>query len=150
MHCGRPLGHNKPSQYNMHVHIAEEFRLWLKEAYPRFLLAYAPANCTSKMQIADLTLNRPLKACFTGLHQNFMIMECRRHIAGGGLAKDVKFSEAVSKCAGIALSWLLQAYANLSSVDLHSHLVRIGYMRCWEDSEFRLKAINAERYQVVQ
>jgi hypothetical protein len=64
-----------------------------------------------------------LNICYNGVDQGSAHagFECRRHIAGGGLAEDVKFSEAVSKCAGNALSWLLQAYANVSRVDLHSH-----------------------------
>ena len=44
------------------VHTSEEFRLWLRQKHPRIHLVYVPANCTSKLQPADVALQRPFKS----------------------------------------------------------------------------------------
>jgi hypothetical protein len=38
------------------VHTLEEFRNWLKENHPLVHYIYAAANCTSKLQLADVVL----------------------------------------------------------------------------------------------
>ena len=125
------------------VHTADKFRQWLKEFYPMLLLVYVPAKCTSKMQIAEVAYNRTLKAVFTAQHQQFMMQECRRQMAEWRTAAQVKFSDAVSKCAGRALVWLMKAYEKLEEVHVQSHLEQIGYMRCWEDAEFLGRALES-------
>ncbi len=45
------------------VHTSDEFRLWMRQKQPRIHLVYVPANCTSKLQVADVTLQRPFKSC---------------------------------------------------------------------------------------
>ena len=62
------------------------------------------------------------------LHQQFMMQECRQKIAEGRTAAQVKFSDAVRKCAGRALV-LMKAYKKLEEVHVQSHLEQIGYMR---------------------
>ena len=47
------------------VHKSAEFRSWLKTEHPRIHLVYVPANCTSKLQLADVALQRPFKSCIT-------------------------------------------------------------------------------------
>ena len=46
------------------------------------------------------------------------------------------YSEAVSKCAGHAMRWLLSAYEGLESVDMKSSLHRVGYDQCWDCPAF--------------
>ena len=123
------------------VHTADNFRQWQKECYPMLLLVYVPAKCTSKMQIADVAYNRTLKAVFTAQHQQFMMQEYRRQMAEGRTAAQVKFSDAVSKCARRALVWLMKAYQKLEEVHVQSHLEQIGYMCCWEDADFLGRAL---------
>jgi hypothetical protein len=43
------------------VHKSMEFRSFLKEHHPNISLVYVPANCTSKLQVADVILQRPFK-----------------------------------------------------------------------------------------
>jgi hypothetical protein len=50
------------------VHKSAEFRGWLAREHPRIHLVFVPANCTSKLQLADVALQRPFKSCIT---QNF-------------------------------------------------------------------------------
>jgi len=46
----------------LQVHVCEEFTSWLKETYPFIRLNIIPAGCTSKVQVADVVLNRPFKS----------------------------------------------------------------------------------------
>ena len=125
------------------VHISAEFRAWLKAEFPQILLVYVPANCTSKVQIADLVLNRPLKCEYTRRHMLFLMKECRLQMSKGLSASEVKFDVVVSKCAAAAMSWLLPSYAALSKVDMRRGLANVGYDKCWDDAEFRLGAMLA-------
>ena len=43
------------------VHKSEEFRMHLRINYPFISLVFVPANCTSKLQVADVALQRPFK-----------------------------------------------------------------------------------------
>lgn len=123
------------------VHLSAEFREWIKRKYPQLLLVYVPANCTSKVQIADLVLNRPLKSDYTRRHMLFCMKECRLQMAKGLTASQVKFDVVVSKCAGAAMSWLLAAYQSLSNVNMQKGLASVGYNRCWDDADFRMEAL---------
>jgi hypothetical protein len=62
------LKHNLPAGSNIvlmldvwSVHISEEFRLWLRMHHSHIHLVYVPPNCTSKLQVADVVLQRPFK-----------------------------------------------------------------------------------------
>ena len=44
------------------VHKSEEFRMFLRMNYPRIHLVFVPPNCTSKLQVADVALQRPFKS----------------------------------------------------------------------------------------
>lgn len=50
------------------VHKSAEFREFIKEHHPNIHLVYVPANCTSKLQVADVILQRPFKH---GVKQRF-------------------------------------------------------------------------------
>jgi hypothetical protein len=55
------------------VHKSEEFRKFLQEHHPNIHLVFVPPNCTSKLQVADVMLQRPFKHGFknsstNGLH----------------------------------------------------------------------------------
>ena len=65
------------------VHISEAFISWIKKEFPMFLLCYVPANCTSVMQIADVALNRPLKAQCTNQHMLRLMSDFKKQRADG-------------------------------------------------------------------
>jgi hypothetical protein len=50
------------------VHISADFIKWVKDTYPMLLLISVPCNFTSKTQIADVALNRHLKAAYVAAH----------------------------------------------------------------------------------
>jgi DDE superfamily endonuclease len=82
------------------VHIAKEFIEWMKAEYPQLILVYVPANCTSKMQIADVVLNRPLKSDYTNQQVQFLVLQCREQMANGRSAAQVKWCRSAQ-----ALLW---------------------------------------------
>jgi len=43
------------------VHKSAQFRAWMAQHHPRIHIVYVPANCTSKLQLADVALQRPFK-----------------------------------------------------------------------------------------
>lgn len=43
------------------VHRSKEFRDWIAKEHPRIHLVFVPANCTSKLQLCDVALQRPFK-----------------------------------------------------------------------------------------
>jgi hypothetical protein len=44
------------------VHRGEDFRRFLRTDHPKIHLVFVPANCTSKLQVADVTLQRSFKS----------------------------------------------------------------------------------------
>jgi hypothetical protein len=64
----RTAEHNLPSDSHIvlvldvwAVHKSEEFRRFLRTHHPRIHLVFVPPNCTSKLQVADVILQRPFK-----------------------------------------------------------------------------------------
>ena len=53
------------------VHKSVTFRGWLEREHPRIHLVYVPANCTSKLQLADVALQRPFKSYITQSFNNW-------------------------------------------------------------------------------
>lgn len=105
------------------------------------LLIYVPCNCTSKMQIADVVLNRPLNANYTSEHMPFLCEEFCNRRCQGNAPNEIVFSEAVQHCAGESMLWLESAYASLNRVDMKSALNTVAYRKCWKDSAFCLRAV---------
>jgi hypothetical protein len=73
------------------VHKSDEFRTWLQREHPRIHLVFVPPNCTSKLQLADVALQRPFKSCIT---QSF------NHWAAGVVAEQIQLGE-VTGIAGL-------------------------------------------------
>ena len=71
------------------VRISDAFISWINEEFPIFLLCYVPANCTSVVQIADVALNRPLKAQYTNQHMLHLMSESKKQRADGVPVEDV-------------------------------------------------------------
>ena len=122
------------------VHVSEEFREWLKAKYPKWRILFVPAGCTSKLQLADVLLNKPLKGWFSQLHIEFLMGELRRLRAAGTALKDVRFAELATAAAGPALKWLVSAYKKAEGLNQDAALKRIGLPQCW-DPEFRAVAL---------
>ena len=120
------------------VHIDKMFIAWLKKHYPQLLPLFVPANCTGKMQVADVLYNRPLKSAFTALQMKYLTDCVVEQVSEGVAVSDISFAtKKVSVAAGEALPWLLQAWEGVRSADLAGTLKSIGYAKCFDDAGFR-------------
>ena len=73
------------------VHICKAFREWCKMVHGQWLcVVYVPANCTSKLQPADVILQRPLKAAFRTEFNSWMIENSMSQFLTGASPSDVK------------------------------------------------------------
>ena len=63
------------------VHKSEEFRKFLRTHFPRIHLVFVPANCTSKLQVADVMLQRPFKAGIARLFNQWAAQQIRHQIS---------------------------------------------------------------------
>jgi len=75
------------------VHRSEEFRLFLRVQHPRIHLVFVPANCTSKLQVADVALQRPFKHSITRRFNEWAVGQIKEQIQKGtvvGLAELLK------------------------------------------------------------
>lgn len=96
------------------VHTSEELRLWLRQKHPRIHLVYVPANCTSKLQPADVALQRPFKAHIRNAFNAWAASKLKEQIAAGqecvrGLTDEFKM--AVIK--PLILQWCVESWQRL-------------------------------------
>ena len=78
------------------VHVSKAFRDWCKEEHCSWLsTVYVAANCTSKLQPADVILQRPFKAAFRNGFNGWVISETERQLENGVNASDVKFNMGI-------------------------------------------------------
>ena len=69
----------------LQVHISQEFLSWLQLEYPFVKLNLIPAGCTSKVQIADICLNRPFKVCMKKAFMNHATNDVLQQVTVGVL-----------------------------------------------------------------
>ena len=94
------------------VHKSAEFRSWLKTEHPRIHLVYVPANCTSKLQLADVTLQRPFKSCITQCFNQWAATAIAEQIRAreiGGLSSQL----GMSVLKPFVLQWCIDSWNGL-------------------------------------
>jgi len=110
------------------VHTSEEFRMYLRQKHPRIHLVYVPANCTSKLQVADVTLQRPFKAHIRELFNSWAASQIKEQIAAGP-EKVVGFAGCfgMAKLKPLVLQWCIDSWQRLS--DEKSYVAQ-GWYKC--------------------
>jgi hypothetical protein len=94
------------------VHKSEEFRLFLRTQHPRIHLVFVPANCTSKLQVADVSLQRPFKHAITRRFNEWAVRQIQEQIDANnviGLAALLK----MSTIKPLALQWCIDSWTVL-------------------------------------
>jgi hypothetical protein len=118
------------------VHRSAEFRTWLQREHPRIHLVFVPANCTSKLQLADVALQRPFKHC---IKQNF------NDWAAAAIAAQIQCGEVIGiaeqlgmkTLKPLVLQWCIDSWRGLRE---RKQLILDG----WEQSCTKLFNINSE------
>jgi hypothetical protein len=108
------------------VHKSEEFRRFLRTKHPRIHLVFVPPNCTSKLQVADVALQRPFKHGITKRFNEWACAQVVQQIAEGkvsGLAESLK----MATIKPLALEWCLESWNNLKD---QPSLIVAGWHEC--------------------
>ena len=108
------------------VHKSIEFRTFLRVHHPNIHLVFVPANCTSKLQVADVMLQRPFKH---GIKQKFnewaasKIAEQIDTNAIIGLAPYLK----MASIKPLILQWCIDSWARMRE---GRDLIKFGWHTC--------------------
>jgi hypothetical protein len=119
------------------VHKSAEFRGWLQREHPHIHLVYVPANCTSKLQLADVALQRPFK---NAIKQSFNAW------AAAKIAQQIRRDEIIGITAqlGMAalkplvLQWCIDSWSGLRG---RKQFILDG----WDASCLKLFDINSDK-----
>jgi hypothetical protein len=108
------------------VHKSAEFRSWLEKEHPRIHLVFVPANCTSKLQLADVALQRPFKSSIRQSFNSWAAAAVAEQIQRGeitGIA--AQLGMAVLK--PLVLQWCVDSWNGLRE---RKQLILDGWERC--------------------
>jgi len=119
------------------VHKSAEFRDWMKKEHPRIHLVYVPANCTSKLQLADVALQRPFKSCITRSFNEWAAATIADQIRAGEIT-GVSAHLGMAALKPLVLQWCVDSWNGLRE---RKQLILDG----WEQSCLSLFNINSKQ-----
>jgi len=119
------------------VHRSAEFRDWLKREHPRIHLIYVPPNCTSKLQLADVALQRPFKSCITQSFNAWAAATIAEQIEADHVT-GISEQLGMKTLKPLALQWCIDSWSGLRE---RKQLIIDG----WEQSCCNLFDINSEK-----
>jgi hypothetical protein len=119
------------------VHKSVEFRGWIATEHPRIHLVFVPANCTSRLQLADVALQRPFKSYITQSFSEWAAGIIAEQIAKGEIIGiSSQLSMAILKPR--VLQWCVDSWKGLRE---RKKLILDG----WEQSCLSMFDINSEK-----
>ena len=83
-----------------HAHRSAEMLLWLRRTYPWIRLAFVPARCTSFLQVADVSINKALKA---GVERKIREWQIQQRKAGMSVRSVPQLRLQVARAVVVAL-----------------------------------------------
>lgn len=107
------------------VHKSEQFRLFLRTHHPRVHVVFVPANGTSKLQVADVALQRPFKSHIRRSFDLWAAKQLHDQISSDsivGLAEEFK----MKNIKPLALQWCVDSWAELQ---LRKDVIAEGWYR---------------------
>jgi hypothetical protein len=119
------------------VHKSAEFRGWLKKEHPRIHLIYVPANCTSKLQLCDVALQRPFKSVITASFNEWAAQTIAAQIHCGEIS-DISAHLRMAALKPLVLQWCVESWKGLRE---RKELILDG----WEQSCLTLFDITSEK-----
>lgn len=111
------------------VHKSAEFRLFLRSKHPRIHLVFIPPNCTSKLQVADVALQRPFKAAITHAFNVWATQQIQSQLrdSQGVAVASVANMLKMSTIKPLALEWCVASWMALSQ---RKEVVLEGWRTC--------------------
>lgn len=122
------------------VHKSAEFRTWIAAEHPRIHLVYVPANCTSKLQLADVALQRPFKNGVTQLFNHWAAQRVAEQIRAnevGGIAELL----TMKRLKPLVVEWCCSSWRDLRE---RKQLILDG----WERSCLSLYNVHSQQRRV--
>ncbi|KAL3701234.1 hypothetical protein R1sor_019256 [Riccia sorocarpa] len=123
------------------IHISKEFRDWLALKYPNICLLFVPANCTSKLQPADVILMRPFK-CGIQRQWEMAVDEITGQMQNGISPETATLPNQVGPLRNLLCGWLYQAYNELCQMHpmIRRGWMKIGFQQAWT-TQFQVAAV---------
>jgi hypothetical protein len=108
------------------VHKSEQFRMLLRTHYPHIHLVFVPANCTSKLQVADVALQRHFKVAIRSSFNTWAAQQIDEQLQSG---KVVGFGESfkMGSIKPLALQWCVDSWKLLQQ---RRDLILWGWGKC--------------------
>lgn len=127
------------------VHKSEEFRRFLRTKHPRIHLVFIPPNCTSKLQVADVMLQRPFKH---GICKRFNQWACAQVVEQIADSKVIGLAESLKMATikPLVLQWCIESWKDIKD---QPALIVAGWHQCClslfdvHDPQKRTKALIA-------
>ena len=94
------------------VHKSEEFRMHLRMHYPFISLVFVPANCTSKLQVADVALQRPFKHGVRNRFDQWAAQTIKAQIKNGSVTGLTPYMRMKS-IKPMIVQWCIQSWQKL-------------------------------------
>jgi len=108
------------------VHKGEPFRRFLRTHHPSIHLVFVPANCTSKLQVADVALQRPYKSCIRRSFDKWAAAMLYEQLAAGvPIRLKENFSMPIIK--PLLLQWSIDSWHELRD---RKELILQGWGQC--------------------
>ena len=108
------------------VHKSEEFRLFLRAKHPRIHLVFVPANCTSKLQVADVALQRPFKHSITRRFNEWAVGQIQEQMHAGNVVGFASLLK-MSVIKPLALHWCINSWTVLKE---RRELISEAWQKC--------------------
>lgn len=112
------------------VHKSAEFRQYLKEQHPRIHLVYVPANCTSKLQVADVALQKPFKSAINAEFDLWAALQIKTQLDSHAMVGFCSKSFGTSVIKPNVLEWCVTSWTKLLK---NKALVLHGWKVCCTD-----------------
>jgi hypothetical protein len=131
------------------VHKGEPFRRFLRTHHPRVHLVFIPANCTSKLQVADVALQRPFKSSIRRSFDAWAAAVLHQQIMEDGIVS-LKEHFGMAKIKPLLLQWCVESWTSLQKNKL---TILQGWGKCVTslyDAHDPLKRMDAMREVALQ
>ncbi|KAL3678434.1 hypothetical protein R1sor_021390 [Riccia sorocarpa] len=129
------------------VHVAEEFRSWMREKHSNILLLFIPALCTSKLQPADTILMRPFKAGIQRKFSFWAVEEIKKQMEQGMSTSAATLDTSIVPLRNNFCDWLFSVYSEMCFMHrkIRDGWMKIGFHDAWQhEIQIEAAVLNAQ------
>jgi predicted nucleic acid-binding Zn-ribbon protein len=100
--------------------------MFLRNQHPRIHLVFVPANCTSKLQVADVALQRPFKHGVTSRFNEWAAQQIKQQIKEENIV-GLNESFKMATIKPLVLHWCVESWSALRE---RKQLILDGWQKC--------------------